>query len=298
MSETLENERTSNWPPSVCGSIPRVQAPDVARFRREYAAQNRPVIITGAMLEWKALERWDLPYLRVALGTTPLRVYTSENGAFRAHPQRGFHPSLWRDLTAEQYINWIDSGTRSPHLLLQNQSLLTKFPQLIPDIGVPAYVELPRVRDVNFWLGGGDNVTPLHCDQADNLLAQVVGKKRILLAAPGQRRNVYPFSPFNRIPPVTSRVNLDAPDLRRFPRSANIEFLAATLRPGEMLFLPVHWWHEVRGVGINVSVNFWWEASLRNLWRHPSYMLNIYVYNFVRAAHNWLRPFRTIKLVS
>ena len=289
MKPAPENLDELDRAPAVCGLIPRVQAPDVASFRRDYVTKNRPLIITGAMAEWQALECWDLSYLRTALGPTPLRVYTSADGAFRAHPKLGFHQSLWRNITAENYIEWIAASARSPHLLLQHQSLLTKFPQLANDISVPPYVQLQEIQDVNIWLGGGDNVTPLHCDQVDNLLAQILGEKQILLAAPAQRRNVYPYSPFNPIPPVTSRINMSTVDHRRFPKFAKVEFVAGTLRPGEMLFLPVHWWHEVRGVGVNVSVNFWWQASMRNVWRYPSYMLNTYVHNLSRMTRNWFR---------
>jgi len=268
----------------ITGRVPRIDAPDPQIFQREYATRNRPVILTGAISTWAALEKWDLPYLRTALGKTPLRVYLSSDGAFRAHPERGFHESLWKGVTGEEYIDWVAGGPRSPHFLLQHQSLLTRFPLLGRDIGLPGYVEPTKVRDVNLWIGAGENTTPLHCDQADNLLAQIVGEKRLLLAPPAERAKLYPFSPFNRIPPITSRVDMSAPDRRQFPRFEKVKLFEATLSPGEMLFLPVHWWHEVHGVGLNVSVNFWWEASTRNLWRHPTYMLSIYVYNLWRAA--------------
>jgi hypothetical protein len=268
----------------ITGQVPTIDAPDLQTFQREYAAKNQPVILTGAIPTWEALGKWDLPFLRTALGKTPLRVYVSSDGAFRAHPELGFHESLWKTLTGADYIDWVANGPRPPHLLLQHQSLLTKFPQLGPDIRVPIYVDSARVRDVNLWIGAGDNVTPLHCDQADNLLIQIIGEKRLFLASPAQRTNLYPFGPLNRIPPITSRVNLGAPDLQQFPRLKKAKFFEATLRPGEMIFLPVHWWHEVHGMGTNVSVNFWWEASNRNVWRYPNYMLSIYAHNLWRVT--------------
>jgi len=35
----------------------------------------------------------------------------------------------------------------------------------------------------------------------------------------------------------------------------------AILKPGDSLFIPVGWWHAVRGVGhgINMSVNWWFR---------------------------------------
>ena len=282
MSNSTTNDQAANVWPSLVAPIGRVDAPTPETFRGDYLARNRPVIITGAMTGWQALDKWDLAYLRAALAGTPLRAYMSPDGAFRAEPTHGFHESLWVNLTGEQYVDWISAGRRSPHLLVQHQSIITKLTQLQQDIRIPLYVDRTRVRDVNFWLGAGDNITPLHCDQADNLLAQVVGEKRIILAAPSRRTSLYPHNPLGIIPPVTNRVNTMDVDPGRCPRFREVQFLDGRLVPGEMLFIPVHWWHEVHGVGINVSVNFWWEASIHNPWRHPAYMLATYISNSSR----------------
>lgn len=268
--------------------VPRVESPDRETFAQTYIARNQPVIITGAMSSWRALTAWNLRYLRAVLGDATLRMYSSPDGVFRADPQRGFDESLWRSSTALKYFDWIDADDRSPHLLLPNQSLIAKFPRLAADIAIPPYIAIRKLNDVNLWVGAGGNVTPLHCDQYDNCLAQVIGQKRILLASPRQRRYLYPHDPFDDIPPVTSRVDIEAPDLTRFPRFKRAEFIEATIAPGEILFIPVHWWHQVYGIGVNVAVNFWWEAEQRNLWKHPSYMLTMCLHNARRA----MRPAR------
>lgn len=56
-----------------------------------------------------------------------------------------------------------------------------------------------------------------------------------------------------------SRVDLAAPDLERFPQFANSRSVSIELHPGEMLFLPAFWWHDVVSIGENVAVNFWWQ---------------------------------------
>jgi hypothetical protein len=164
--------------------------------------------------------------------------------------------------------------------------MLTKFPELSGDIEYPPYVDYTRVSSVNIWIGGGDNVTPFHCDQSDNLLAQVVGKKRVLLASPAQRAKMYPFGPFRYALPIFSRIDTSEPNPSRFPRFQEVDFLTGTILPGEMLFIPVHWWHEVRGLDVNISVNFWWHASRRNMWRYPTYVLS-------SSAHSLWRAIRT-----
>jgi lysine-specific demethylase 8 len=54
-------------------------------------------------------------------------------------------------------------------------------------------------------------------------------------------------------------VDLDAPDLARFPDAAGLPFADCLLRPGQLLFIPRGWWHYVRAATISFSVSFWWS---------------------------------------
>ncbi|MFT7835797.1 cupin-like domain-containing protein [Saccharothrix sp. BKS2] len=49
-------------------SIDRVHRPDPEDFKREYVDKRRPVVITGMMDHWPAMERWDLDYFRKFFG--------------------------------------------------------------------------------------------------------------------------------------------------------------------------------------------------------------------------------------
>lgn len=55
-----------------------------------------------------------------------------------------------------------------------------------------------------------------------------------------------------------SAVDVEAPDLARFPLFAHAQGAAQVLlAPGEMLFLPAGHFHHVRALTPSVSVNFW-----------------------------------------
>ncbi|CAK0893360.1 unnamed protein product [Prorocentrum cordatum] len=51
--------------------------------------------------------------------------------------------------------------------------------------------------------------------------------------------------------------------LERFPllREALPDRLEAELQPGELLFLPAGWFHQVHSFGEHMSVNFWWTPA-------------------------------------
>ena len=61
-----------------------------------------------------------------------------------------------------------------------------------------------------------------------------------------------------------SLVQLHAPDFERFPRfrEALAHARRAELAPGDALFIPPLWWHNVESLELlNVWVNYWWHAS-------------------------------------
>ena len=59
--------------------------------------------------------------------------------------------------------------------------------------------------------------------------------------------------------PLLSQVDVENPDLEKFPRFAEAPFLSCVLSPGEVLFIPVKHWHYVRALDLSFSVSFWWS---------------------------------------
>jgi ribosomal protein L16 Arg81 hydroxylase len=54
------------------------------------------------------------------------------------------------------------------------------------------------------------------------------------------------------------QVDAEAPDLARFPRFAHAQPWAATLDPGDVVYIPRRWWHHVRALSKATSVSLWW----------------------------------------
>ncbi|XP_058425792.1 bifunctional peptidase and arginyl-hydroxylase JMJD5 isoform X4 [Diceros bicornis minor] len=55
------------------------------------------------------------------------------------------------------------------------------------------------------------------------------------------------------------QVDVENPDLEKFPKFAEAPFLSCVLSPGEILFIPVKYWHYVRALDLSFSVSFWWS---------------------------------------
>ncbi|MHA6719343.1 cupin-like domain-containing protein [Sphingomonas sp. RS6] len=116
------------------------------------------------------------------------------------------------------------------------------------------------------WIGNRVTVST-HFDMSENLAVVVGGRRRFTLFPPEQVRNLYvgPFD-FTFAGPPVSMVNLQDPDLARYPRFAEALATAvqADLEPGDAIYIPYMWWHQVEALDpVSVLVNYWWDIAKR-----------------------------------
>ena len=55
---------------------------------------------------------------------------------------------------------------------------------------------------------------------------------------------------------VYSPIDLDAPDLVRHPDFASVKVLEVIVEPGETMFLPLGWWHQVTSLDVSLSFSY------------------------------------------
>ncbi len=115
--------------------------------------------------------------------------------------------------------------------------------------------------------GPKGSFTPLHHDLTNNLLLQIVGRKVVLMAAPGETPKLYnDHGVYSRVRDITE------PDiLARFPRLDGIRIHRALLNPGDALFIPLGWWHQVSSLDFSVTIthtNFRWPNDFHAT--HPA----------------------------
>jgi hypothetical protein len=146
-------------------------------------------------------------------------------------------------------------------------------PQLLPGfmeanpLALPPAVAIPRI-----WIGNALCVA-IHADLSENIAVNVAGRRRFTLFPPEAMDKLY-VGPVEFTPagPLTSLVDLTAPDLDRFPTFAGAMAMAlvAELEPGDALYLPFYWWHHVQSLdAVNVLINYWWIDSSRQKVANP-----------------------------
>ncbi|XP_018413586.1 PREDICTED: HSPB1-associated protein 1 [Nanorana parkeri] len=152
-------------------------------------------------------------------------------------------------------------------------------------------------RESTLWVGSRGANTPCHVDSYGcNLVLQVEGRKRWHLFPPEDTDHLYP----TRIPyeesSIFSRVNVVNPDWSRCPSFSNAHPHVVTLHPGQVLFVPRHWWHYVESVDdVTVSVNSWIELDSDHESRVEEAITRMVVCVFKSAdtsdlPDDWLNP--------
>jgi hypothetical protein len=235
--------------------------------------EAQPLILRGLIEHWPALAAGrDAPatlnhYLKSMDRGIPGAVmeapasthgrfgYTSDIREFTfSTRQRGISETL------DRIERQLDRPT-APIIAIQMLPLTTHLPEFVQQNPMSI---LPRISP-RLWLGGPVK-TQIHNDRDHNLACVIAGRRRFLLFPPEEVASLY-IGPIDNPPPLSS-VDVEAPDLERFPRFAQALRTAqvAELSPGDALFIPRHWWHHVTSLdAYNAMVNYWWGAHAPGL---------------------------------
>ena len=236
-------------------AIPRFKSLTRSAFQAQ-AARGIPFLITGLVGRWPLCAITPAT-LRERYGDVPVRARVGDyiNTAFA--PDRAM-----RDMTMRGYLDLVAAGTEAlppyvGNLEINELNGMCHWPGYFSKMGPP-----------RFWLGPAGTVTPLHCDYDDNIFAQVLGTKRIFLAPP--HHDVYLYT--RQANPVLYGAAFDPehPDFERFPLARQAALVECIVEPGEMLYVPAGWYHQVRALTFSLSVNRWARAMPLVLGGYPA----------------------------
>jgi Cupin-like domain len=258
--------------PEPIAAIREYASLNAQTFHREVVAGGRPAVLRGQVAGWPAVTRARTPsglveYLRgfdngglVDGVMTPPEV---DGQIFYNAAMDGFNfvrNRLPLSAIAEQVLRYA-AFPRPPAVAAQSALIRDCVPGFATENRL-ALVEdsvLPRI-----WLGNAVT-TPTHVDEWCNVACVVAGRRRFTLFPPEQVGNLY-VGPLDFAPTGApmSLVRLREPDFERFPRfrAALAAAQSAELGPGDALYIPPLWWHNVESLAsCNLLVNYWWHAA-------------------------------------
>jgi len=120
------------------------------------------------------------------------------------------------------------------------------------------------VMKVDLEAGVRDGLQPARYSLQDELLAQLTGRRRVLLIPPSAAfGGMYPFPvahPYDRY----SMVDLETLDPGEWPGCTQVRGIVAVLRPGDVLYVPAYWFAHVQDLeSENATLRFTLSRGMR-----------------------------------
>jgi len=209
---------------------------DGSEALREYGEASCPVVIKGFHDA-----KWTLGWVKQQIGDIEAAVRVGDYASAPGEPESVV-------MKVAEFIDYISGKGKFP------------YPDRLAD-GVGPYIgnmdfpglanQLPRPKShpktttTNFWLGGADSQTPLHCHQhGDAFVMQLIGRRSVMFVPPHQ-------APLVGCVPVnvnicTASFDPFSPDPERFPGADLVHAVRADLEPGDALLIPGFWFHAIK----------------------------------------------------
>jgi len=248
---------------------------DREQFDRDIVPKGEPAVLRGLVADWpivKAAESGNdalAAALREAAADQPFEAWFGPpeiEGRFGYNDDfSGFNHER-RLATVDQLLDLLlrQVGHERPYSMYAGGIPIRRhLPELLPSLPVPI-LDMSRATLISLWLGNRTR-TAAHWDLPQNLACVVAGRRRFTLFPTDQIANLYvgPLD-FTLAGQPISLVDIDAPDLDRFPRFAEALEAAWTgeLHPGDAVYIPSLWWHAVESPDeLGAMVNFWWRDA-------------------------------------
>lgn len=243
--------------------IETLERPSLKEFRTRFLGPQVPVKISGAINDWPAFKdnKWSLEFFERKYGDQVVgveRFEPAERGENKNSPQEYVKFLKFQDMKVGDLIRIIRD--KPDHMYYMAQHPFRKcFAGLREDIRENPYLKycikhIPGAHmDSYLWIGPGGTMTPLHQDPMPNFLTQLVGRKLVYLFPADQAKKHLYIGQFER--PSFSPVDVENPDLDKYPNYRDCTPWKGIVHPGEMLHIPRNWGHAVKSLDVSISIS-------------------------------------------
>ena len=237
-------------PNSVDDAIEETGALSSQAFLERFYSRSRPVLMRGAVKRWPAIGHWTPDYLAQMVGSAEIEFQGGRDGSEDFELYKDNHK---RRMPFDAFIGQITRSGAGNDAYMTAYNSDTNRAALAPlDADLGSIDTILTGAPGMMWIGPGGTFTPLHFDLTNNLLAQIVGTKHLILLPPSETpRLANTRHVFSEVGDLT-----DPDRLALYPEAKEARQFEVTLRPGDLLYVPVGWWHQVAAEDFSVMLTY------------------------------------------
>ncbi|XP_071792326.1 tRNA wybutosine-synthesizing protein 5-like [Asterias amurensis] len=229
-------------------------------FTSDIYPQRKPAVLRGLDIG-ECKTKWTEDYLCKCVGSQEVKVHVSpsanmdfvnKNYAYRTLPFDKFlrraaqsnHDEFFFEPDEKYYFRALGGDPRK-----EPADITKQFPSLAPDVTIPQFFEADAMFSTILRLGSAGVQLWTHYDIMDNLLIQISGHKRVVFFSPQDATHLYLTGDKSAV------LDIENPDFSRYPAFRHARPMECHLQPGDVLFIPALWFHNVRSLDFSVAVN-------------------------------------------
>lgn len=236
----------------------------------DIVAECEPVVLRGLCARWPLVQIGESPaaaadYLRQFDSGRPAEAFIGDRtiaGRYHYGEGAGGFNFARRTISLSDALDEILKASAPGAESIYVGSLPTD--SYLPGFAATNRLETLSARIIpRIWIGTASTVA-CHYDTQDNLACVASGKRRFTLYPPDAIGDLYvgPIDHTLAGQPISLAADAAVGDAR-YPRfdAARRRAITVELVPGDALYLPKLWWHQVEATAaFNILVNYWWDA--------------------------------------
>jgi hypothetical protein len=234
-------------------AVPVMDGSNLKDFVELFRNKSHPVVLKNVASNWPLFEKWTPEFFAEQYPDDPVILFDAAVENSKLAYTEGKET---KSTNLEAFIQSMRQGSKDYARLLP---LLDQHPELLDDMDVEwlhAAANNGRKKSIKhqLFIGGPRTSTSMHCAIGSNLFIQVHGRKQWW---------IYPSTEAPLLEPIVDRsvffrshANSECPE-GPFKKAQGWTVI---LEPGDILYNPPFFWHQVRGLDTNIGVGFRWFA--------------------------------------
>ncbi|XP_065673076.1 tRNA wybutosine-synthesizing protein 5 [Hydra vulgaris] len=233
-------------------------------FKTNIYTQRKPVVIKGLNVG-VATEKWDVSYLSENVKKAPVQIHvcpvpemdfinknflykTINFDDFLAKAENKVQSNFFICSEEKYYLRSLGEDIRNDAADIRKQ-----FPKLSQDLIIPNLFDESSFFSSIFRISSSGLKLWTHYDVMDNILLQIKGTKKVVFFSPKDALNLYLNGDKSEI------IDIKNTDYEKYPKFKCVNRYSCKIYPGDVLFIPALWFHNVTAIDFSISVNVFWK---------------------------------------